>query len=357
MLNDKDLRNRSELIELSPRIFKTLVKLLRDTPVEKSSSTVGIAVVDKDGQGIKTNSAELSEINSMLEKIYHEAELLKIMNNETSVPLLLEDIVTVSSIRKAQPTSGVSNKGSTDANKSQAESKNLTKLVVMESVSESNASVGESETKFLPAQVVKVINQFLKNASLAERVEMINTNYLHGHGQKFSKLFAKLNEVIAVAPKMLTVDKKEDLLMSERILLKILNLSNSALQDLKGRLSGDVASNTEPDKSSSMRNELSEQNSKWKEFNQINHFVQMFYKLEENLSNLKLILQSLSKMKKHDFELAHQLLDQSLKVVTQLEQIPWLKGKNAFIDFELEALRDFAGVLSDTEFTQQKPSV
>ncbi|GCC37346.1 hypothetical protein chiPu_0015850 [Chiloscyllium punctatum] len=353
MLNDKDLQNQSEMIELSPKLFKTLVKLLRDAAVEKPSSTVGIAVVEKDRGGVKMNSAGLSNINSMLEKIYHEAEMLKVANSETLAPLLLEDIATVASVRKTQPTS----KENTAASMSQAKSENLTKQVVMGNVSESNASVGEPGTKFLPAQVAKVIHQLLQNASLAERLQMINTHYLYGHGRKFSKLFAKLNEVIAVAPKMLTVDRKEDLLMSERILLKILNLSNSALQDLKGRLSGDAAGNAEPDESSSMRNELSEQNSKWKEFNQINHFVQMFYKLEENLSSLKLVLESLSKGKKQEFELAQQLLDQSLKLVTQLEQIPWLKGKNAFIDFELEALRDFAGVLSDAEFTQQKPSV
>ncbi|GCB71985.1 hypothetical protein scyTo_0006135 [Scyliorhinus torazame] len=303
--------------------------------MEQSNIGVGTVVTEKE-EDIERNLVDqdgLSEINSMLEKIYLEAKSLIMTKNE--------DIITKSSIKDAD----------TDMT--------LAKHVLMEGVSKGNASVEESGTKLLTAQITKGINQYLQNVSLVnERVEMINTSYLYGYEQKFSKLLAKLSKVIVAIPKVLTMDKKEDLQISESILLRILNVSNHALQNLNGRLLGKVAhraNHAEPDKSSSIRHKLNKKNSTWEEFVQINHFVQMFYKLEENLSDLKIFLKTHEKEKGH--ELVEYLVNQSIKVVTQLEQIPWLKGKNSFIDFKLEALRDFAGPLSDAEFIQQRPSI
>ncbi|XP_038669638.1 uncharacterized protein LOC119974644 isoform X2 [Scyliorhinus canicula] len=327
-------QNKSKSIELPPRILKTLITLLKNPPMEQSNIGVGTVVTEKeeDRERNLVDQGGLSEINSMLEKIYLEANSLIMTKNE--------DITTKSSIKV----------GDTDMI--------LAKHVLMEGVSKGHASVEESGTKLLTAQITKMINHYLQNVSLVnERVEMINTSYLYGYEQKFSKLLAKLSKVIVAVPKVLMMDKKEDLQISESILLRILNVSNNALRNLNGRLLGKVAHRanlSEPDKSSSIRHKLKKKNPKWEEFVQINHFVQMFYKLEENLSDLKIFLKTHKKEQGH--ELVEYLVNQSIKVVTQLEQIPWLIGKNSFIDFKLEALRDFAGPLSDTEFIQQRPS-
>ncbi|XP_067827250.1 uncharacterized protein [Heptranchias perlo] len=372
MLYKESPRNHSEILELSPGLFKALISLIKSIPtegVERSNISVGTGVMEKDGEGVEKNPVDrnvLSKINSTLEKVYHESNKVKTMNNETSVQHLPEKATTnESSVEVTQPTSeeiilvGVSDSGNRDANTSQDHNKNVTKQVVTESVSESNAQERESGLNSLAGQMAKEINMYLQNVGLAnETVEMINTSYLYEHGQKFSKLLARLTKVIATAPEVLTMDKKKDLMISGYILHKMLNLSNIALQDLNGQLLGtelQEAVSAKSDKSSLIKKESVEKKANQREFDQIDHFVQMFYDLEEKLSNLKILLEAYEKGKNH--EVAKHLLDESLNVVSQMELIPWLKGKNSFIDFELEALRDFAGLLSDEELVQHEPSV
>ncbi|XP_032906287.1 uncharacterized protein LOC116991635 [Amblyraja radiata] len=365
-LQDGAAQNQSEVLELTPKQFKTFVNLVKGIPIKnvaELNTTNAVTHDTQNGKAQENNLKKPSKINSILQKIYLNGSILKIVNGKSLLHHLPQKVTIKESSGKETKSTNerLVLVGILDVvNTSQANNNvGVTVKAVTQSVPQTITAKEETEPNDSPTQMAEEINNYLQNELLANKTaEIMSAASVHGHEHRLSVLMEKLDKMVVKAPREFTENRKKELQMSEHILLRILNLSSTVLKELNGQLSGNPSPNdnkAEQDKYSFEDKELAMAESEWEDADQLNHYVQMFYQLEENLSNLKIFLEDYNTGEKLD--MVERLLDHSLSVVTQLEQIPWLKGRNSYIDFELEALRDFAGILSNVESIPHDPRV
>ncbi|XP_059808472.1 uncharacterized protein LOC132382367 isoform X2 [Hypanus sabinus] len=339
LLHKDGAHNQSEIPELTLKYVEKL-----NQSATTLSTTTNTDQVKEDDNDLR----RFSKINSLLQKQHLNGNIIKIQNRKSLLQHLLQLPTTEASpVKETKPPSKVVAVVEVldGGNTSQS---NVTEPVVKKSVPEGILKEEENETNYLAAQMAKEINDFLQNHLLANKTAgILTSDSLRSYEPRFTELLGKLNVTIATAASNFTADKKKDLLISERTLLQILDLCSSILKNLNSQLSGNSQHKVRPGKYSSEREVLVRIEPEWEERDRMNHIIHLFYQLEEILSNLKIILKKDKEGEKHN--MAEHLLDQSLSVVSQLEQIPWLKGRNSLTDFEPETLRDLAGGLSNAE--------
>ncbi|XP_072888982.1 uncharacterized protein [Hemitrygon akajei] len=344
LLHKDGADNQSEIPELTLKY----VEKLNQSATTLSTTTSRDQVKEGDN-----DLRRFSKINSLLQKQHLNGDIIKIQNGKSLLQHLHQLPTTEASpVKETEPISKVIALVEVldGGNTSQS---NVTEPVVKKSVPEDILNEEENETNYLAAQMAEEINDFLQNHLLANKTAgILTSDSLRRYESRFTELLGKLNIMVATAASNFTAAKKRDLLISEHTLLQILDLCSSILKNLNSQLSGNSQHKVGPVKYSSEREELVRIEPEWEELDRMNLIIHLFYQLEEILSNLKIILKNYKEGEKHN--MAEHLLDRSLTVVSQLEQIPWLKGRNSLTDFEPETLRDLAGGLSNAELIPHK---